>query len=110
LNTIQDSLVQFSVTSIVLLTMMVFTPLAPGCDRVVRVTVFGLRTPITVHAESGPLPTLVIFTVYPSLCHCAMVSCADSVLDGAAKVGAANANVAAAMAVTVRVVMASFII
>ena len=54
----------------------------PGCCpaapvRFVRVNVCGLRTSVTVHAESGPLPTLVIFTVYPWLCSCAMVSCTD---------------------------------
>ena len=65
--------VQFSVRSIVLLTMMVWR-LLPGPVLFVRVTVFGLRTFVTLHAESEPLPTLVIFTVYPWLCSCAMVS------------------------------------
>ena len=101
--------VQFSVRSIVLLTMMVWR-LLPGPVLFVRVTVFGLRTFVTLHAESEPLPTLVIFTVYPWLCSCAMVSCADPLPDGAASAGAANANVAAAIPVAERIVMASFII
>ena len=93
-----------------MLTMMVWR-LLPGPVRFVRVTVFGLRTSVTLHAESGPLPTLVIFTVYPWLCSCAMASCADPPLDdGAAIAGAANANAAAAIPVAARVVMARFII
>lgn len=63
-------------TSIVLLTMMVTFSWPPWPSRFVRVTVLGLRTSVTLHAESGPLPTRVIVTVYPSLCSCPMVPAA----------------------------------
>ena len=71
-----DGQVQSNVTSIVLLTVMVVTPLAPGPERVVRVIVLGLRTSVTLHWASGPLPTLVTVTVYPWLSSCPMVPAA----------------------------------
>ena len=67
------------------------------------------RTEATVHWSSGAEPVLLTMTLKPWACSEFTVSCTDCPPDGSARVGAANANVAAAIPVAARVVMASFI-